>query len=157
MNRKLNALLLCRVAEQKPISPTSDLVAEHTALVRWLGQLQRRIATLQQEHHQQVTALQTDLMRLREQTMVLRTATLWGLGATVLARPGNAAHAPSLQGLQPLWREASEVICQTGCVGHAHPWRDDQGLCRRTGQPCQPSGGANADAPDGCQIEPRNA
>jgi hypothetical protein len=78
--------------------------------------------------------------------MVLRTATLWGLGGLLLAPAGNAARAPVLRAVHPVWREASEVICQTGCVGHAHPWRDDQGLCRRTGEACQPGAGVQAEA-----------
>ena len=146
MNRELNAPLPRRVGEPRPISPLPDLVAEHAALARWLGHLQRRVGALQHDHRQQVATLQADLMRLRGQTMVLRTATLWGLGGLLLAPAGSAARALVLRAVHPVWREASEVICQTGCVGHAHPWRDDQGLCRRTGEACQPGAGVQAEA-----------
>jgi hypothetical protein len=156
MNREPNAPLLRRVAEHRPTSSVPDFAAEHAALARWLGKLQRRIATLQQEHRQQVATLHADLMRLRGQTMVLRTATLWGLGAAVLAQPGSPARMPELRVMRPVWREASEVVCQTGCVGHAQPWRDDQGVCRQTGQACQPGGNADTEAMGSHQPEKRS-
>lgn len=152
-----NPPLLRRVGERRAAGPLPDLLTEHTALVRWLGQLQRRIGTLQQEHQQQVDKLQAELMRLRGQAMVLRTATLWGLGGAVLAPTGSAARAPVLRTVQPVWREASEVICQTGCVGHAHPWRDDQGLCRRTGEVCQPVSNADVEVPRDHRSEQHDA
>ena len=31
---------------------------------------------------------------------------------------------------------ATEVLCQTGCQGHAHPWLDADGACRLTGGEC---------------------
>lgn len=155
MNREPNAALLSRVGERRPTSPVPDLVAEHAALARWLGQLQRRMGALQHDHQQQVAKLQADLIRLRGQTLVLRTATLWGLDGLLLAPAGSAARAPDTvrRAVHLVWREASEVICQTGCAGHAHPWRDDQGLCRRTGEACQQGAGvqAAADGTDRCQ------
>lgn len=157
MNRELNAPLLRRVGERRPTSPVPDLVAEHAALARWLGQLQRRIGALQHDHRQQVATLQADLMRLRGQTLVLRTATLWGLGGAVLTPLGSVARTPGVRVMTPVWREASSVICQTGCVGHAHPWRDDQGLCRRTGEACQPVGNADVEAQGGHRSEQRDA
>jgi len=146
MNRELNAALLRRVGERRPTSPVPDLVAEHAALARWLGQLQRRMGALQHDHREQVAKLQADLIRLRGQTLVLRTAMLWGLDGLLLAPAGSAARAPVLRAVHLVWREASEVICQTGCVGHAHPWRDDQGLCRRTGEAWQQGAGVQAEA-----------
>lgn len=140
-----NAPLLRQVGER----PSADLLTEHAALARWLGRLQRRISNLQQAHQQQVTALEAELMRLRGQALVLRTATLWGLGGAVLAPPSSMARVPGPQVMPPMWREVSEVICQTGCAGHAHPWRDEQGLCRRTGEVCQPVGKADVEAPEG--------
>lgn len=135
-----------RVGERSAADPAADLLTEHAALVRWLGQLQRRIGTLQQEHQQQVAELQTELMRLRGQALVLRTATLWGLGGLLVVPNGQAVRAPISPTRQPVWREASEVICQTGCVGHAHPWRDDRGLCRRTGEACLPGASVQTEA-----------
>jgi len=111
MNRQLNAPLLRRGSERRPTSPVPDLVAEHAALARWLGQLQRRVGALQHDHRQQVATLQADLMRLRGQTLVVRTATLWGLGGLLLAPAGSAARPPVLRAVHPEWREASSVIC----------------------------------------------
>ncbi len=31
---------------------------------------------------------------------------------------------------------ATDVLCQTGCQGHAHPWLDADGSCRLTGGDC---------------------
>jgi hypothetical protein len=145
MNREPNAPLLRRVGERRPTFPLPDLVAEHAVLARWLGQLQRRMGVLQHDHRQQVAVLKADLMRLRGQTLVLRTATFWGLSGLLLAPADRAARVPVLRAVHLAWREASEIICQTGCVGHAHPWRDDQGLCRQTGKACQPGAGAQAE------------
>lgn len=145
MNREPNAPLLRRVGERRrPTCAPPDLIAEHAVMARWLGQLQCRIGRLQHDHRQQVATLHEDLMRLRAQTLVLRTATLWSLGRVLLAPTASAGSSPVPRTLHPVLREASAVICQTGCVGHAHPWRDDQGLCRRTGEVCQPSAGAHA-------------
>lgn len=145
-----HAPLLRRVGERPATGPAADLLAEHAALVRWLGQLQRRISHLQQTHQQQVAELQAALMRVRGQALVMRTATLWGVGGWLVAsQGGSAVRSPTSHTLHPVWREASEVICQTGCVGHAHPWRDDQGQCRRTGEPCQPGVGAQLEADGG--------
>ena len=142
--------LLRRIAAQRPTGTAVDLMVEHAALVRWLGQLQRRMGAMQLTHQQQVAALEANLMRLRAQVVMLRTATLWGLSEQALSRSLGAPRAPG-PGLPAVWREASAVICQTGCEGHGHPWLDGQGGCRRTGQACQ--SGARADEaavrPDG--------
>lgn len=128
--------LLRRVSAHRPTDPVTDIAVEHAAMARCLGQLQRHLDALQLAHRQQVAALQAELVRLRGQTVALRTATLWGLGEVLQSRSTDArpAHAPRLA---TVWPEASAVICQTGCVGHAHVWLDDQGRCRRTGDACE--------------------
>ncbi|MEZ5702753.1 MAG: hypothetical protein R3E42_13695 [Burkholderiaceae bacterium] len=40
--------------------------------------------------------------------------------------------------------EAQAVICQTGCVGHAHPWLAPDGQCRRSGDACERIGIADS-------------
>jgi hypothetical protein len=137
--------LLRRVEPPRSVDPTADLSLEHAALVRWLGQLQRRMAALQLAHRQQVAALEAELVRLRGQTVALRTATLWGLGERHPPRALDTAKAPGFR-QPPLWPEASAVICQTGCVGHGHPWLGNNGLCRRTGEVCRAAAGADASA-----------
>ncbi len=133
------------VGERSTVEPLPDLLTEHAALVRWLGQLQHRIAALQRAHRCELDTLQTELMHLRAQALVMRTAALWGLGGLLVVPNGHTVRAPMSPTRQPVWREASEVICQTGCVGHAHPWRDDQGLCRRTGEVCLPGAGTQTE------------
>lgn len=107
----------------------SELVREHGALIRQLGALQRWVGDLLRTH----ADLQGHNIRLRAELVLLRSASYWGLDV-VPRVPVRAVAAP----MQTPWPEAQAVICRTGCVGHAHPWRDDAGQCRRTGQPCAP-------------------
>ncbi len=127
---------LRRASLHQPTQAAADIVLEHAAMVRWLGQLQRRTDALQRAHRQQVAALEAELVRLRGQTVALRTAILWGLGEKGSPR-SRSAKPTSGPRLPRVWPEASAVICQTGCVGHAHVWLDDQGRCRRTGDACE--------------------
>ena len=125
-----------------------ELVSEHGALTRLLGGLQRRMGELLRSHALQVRALEGEILRLRGQLVVARTGLLWGLprgrrlaGTLTLrpattTRPPAGAAAPALAP-DPALREANAVICQTGCVGHAHPWLELDGQCRRTGQACE--------------------
>jgi hypothetical protein len=146
MNREPNVPLLSRVGDRRSPTAPPDLVTEHAALARWLGKLQRRMGVLHYDHRQQVAKLNEDVMHLRGQTLVLRTATLWGLGGLLLASFGRKERVLLSRTMDATWREASEVICQTGCAGHAHPWRDTQGLWRRTVELCQPTMGAQTEA-----------
>lgn len=133
------------------------LAQEHGALVRLLGGLQRRVATLQAEHAQALGDLQAEVLRLRAQLVASRTRVFWGLAAGV---DGSSAvsladepvartdHRPS-GGVSATLAAASTVICQTGCMGHAHPWRDADGQCRRTGLACEPAGAGWPAEPEG--------
>lgn len=115
----------------------SELAHEHGALIRQLGALQRRVGDLLRAHADAIVDLQGQNIRLRAELVVLSSAAYWGLGLAGVVRraPARAIAPPRL----PPWPEAQAVICQTGCVGHAHPWRDDAGQCRRTGLACAPS------------------
>lgn len=120
-----------------PHSPVAcELAREHGALIRQLGALQRRVGDLLRYHADAIVNLQEQNIRLRAELLLLRSAAYWGLGVAGVVRraPARAVASP----VQPPWPEAQAVICQTGCVGHAHPWRDDAGQCRRTGQACAP-------------------
>ena len=113
---------------------------EHCLLLRQLAGLQRRVSEQLGACASRLTALDSEVLRLRAQLMVARTGILWGLGTESLAwttgprarahRPGPAQHTMS---------EAQAVICRTGCVGHAHPWLEADGRCRRSGQACERS------------------
>lgn len=117
--------------------PAQELVVEHGVLMRQIGGLQRRSSELQQAAAQRETALLAENLRLRAELVLLRTSVFWGLGAaTVMRRPAaeRAAAKPHYASEAP---QAQAVICQTGCVGHAHPWLDADGQCRRSGQACE--------------------
>ncbi len=116
-------------------APAHELVAEHGVLMRQIGGLQRRSSELLRASSAREAVLVAENLRLRAELVLLRTSVFWGLGAaTVLRRPPAAApaRAPWAAGA----REAQAVICQTGCVGHAHPWLETDGQCRRSGQAC---------------------
>ena len=115
--------------------PAHELVLEHGVLMRQIGGLQRRSSEQLRAAAAREAALQAENLRLRAELVLLRTSVFWGLGAaTVLRRPA-APSAP--RGYDTQAREAQAVICQTGCVGHAHPWLDADGQCRRSGQACE--------------------
>jgi hypothetical protein len=115
---------------------------EHGVLIRQMAGLQTRVSQQMQAYAQQVDDLEQALLGARAQLLLVRTAVLWSL-----AREGLVW---SSSGENPLQRqvgrtdrqprplnEADAVICQTGCVGHAHPWLEADGQCSRTGQSCE--------------------
>lgn len=81
-------------------------------------------------------ALVTQNLRLRAELVLLRTAVFWGLGAATVLRRPPATPARVRPRLEAGAREAQAVICQTGCAGHAHPWLEADGQCRRSGEAC---------------------
>lgn len=112
-----------------------ELVAEHGVLMRQIGGLQRRSSELLRASTARETALLAENLRLRAELVLLRTSVFWGLGAAAVLR----RRSPAVRSRPPVEagaREAQGVICQTGCVGHAHPWLDEEGQCRRSGQAC---------------------
>ena len=140
-------------APERLCPETHCLAQEHGALLRQMATLQARVSGQLQAHAQQVVALEGEVVRLRGPLVVVRSCLLWGLPHERLARVRRVRDqlplAPSLPTV-PFGADlaqASEVICQTGCVGQAHPWLENGGQCRRTGLVCGPlaaakSGGA---------------
>lgn len=116
------------------------LSEEHGALLRQMATLQRRVSDHVSQQARRVAALEADNLRLRAELVRSRTALLWGLQPASPAVPMRrlALRQPAVPVVERPWREAQAVICQTGCTGHAHIWRDDQGQCRRSGEACQP-------------------
>lgn len=113
-----------------------DLALEHVALVGRLGRLQQRVTEQLQAGASRQAALEAENLRLRCELVRMRTAVAWDLRPAALQSPpvpGPGANAPRVEAEM---REAQAVICQTGCVGHAHPWLEPDGQCRRTGQAC---------------------
>lgn len=113
----------------------SDIAIEHGALTRQLASLQRHVSEQMQANARHVRALEGEVVRLRAQWIVMRTGQFWGLGTAGAVRP-LARHAPPTAPAAEM-AEASSVICQTACVGHAHPWLEADGQCRRTGLACE--------------------
>ena len=112
-----------------------EVSTEHGALTRRLAGLQSRVDAQLRASNEKVLALEGEVLRLRTQLVLARTCVLWGLNAMVLTRPLQQRRTKP-EGTLPSLAEASGVICQTGCVGHAHPWLDADGQCRRTGVAC---------------------
>ncbi len=113
-----------------------ELALEHGALTRQLAGLQRRMSEQVRAQALQLTALEEEVLCLRGELIVTRTCMLWGLGAAGVARPVLRRPRAPVVAAQDHMAEASGVICQTGCVGHAHPWLEADGQCRRTGVTC---------------------
>lgn len=121
---------------RSPAAPP-ELVREHGAMLRLLGGLQQRMDEVGRQHLRQVRQLQAEALRLRAELVLLRTRVSWGLGMNTGLRQPHPPRGPARPPLAPRTNEAQAVICQTGCVGHAHPWLEADGQCRRSGQACE--------------------
>lgn len=117
---------------------TRALAAEHGVLLRQLARLQQRVSEQLQAAARRQTALESQNLRLRSELVRLRTAEAWGIATSALARGASASPArPPVVRADPTLRDAQAVICRTGCAGHAHPWLEEDGHCRRTGSVCE--------------------
>lgn len=114
-----------------------EIAIEHGVLSRQMAGLQRRVGEQMRAYARQVSALQEEVVHLRAQLVVSRTCMLWGLGVAGVVKPlVRRARVAAAQVEAAAMAEASQVICQTGCVGHAHPWLEADGQCSRTGTAC---------------------
>lgn len=128
----------------------TGLSEEHGVLVRRLAQLQQRVGEQLQAGARREALLEADNLRLRAELIRMKTSVAWGLrGAAMVAPPPPRLRVVN-PGTAPGLEAAQAVICQTGCAGHAHPWLDPDGQCRRTGRSCELTGVETAaDAPGG--------
>jgi hypothetical protein len=117
--------------DEGPMTP--GLAHEHGVLMRQMGGLQSRCTELLRSSASRVAALEGDNLRLRAELVLLRTSVFWGLGAATVLRRARPLAGVSRPPEEPGTREAQAVICQAGCVGHAHPWLEEDGQCRRSG------------------------
>jgi hypothetical protein len=139
---------------------------EHATLLRHLAGLQNRVSqqvyelvdartsACQQlsEANRRCADLERQLVHERARQIAGRTAWLWGLldawmaattpravcEAVVAAtseRQG-ASLSPSSLCDSTTTTTAFDLLCQTGCQGHAHAWQSDDGLCQITGSDC---------------------
>jgi hypothetical protein len=112
---------------------------EHAVLCRHLGGVQDRVSRLMQEKERALNALSSEVVRLRGQLVVARTSLLWGMNLPVVSAPQRArASTPPQERTSPAQdlEAARKTICQTGCVGHAHPWLTSEGQCSWRGSVC---------------------
>ena len=121
----------------------SGVVHEHAVLCRHMGGVQDRVSRLMQEKEVALNALTSEVVRLRGQLVVARSSLLWAMTLPVVSVT-HRARAPSpvqaqVGPAQDL-EAARKAICQTGCVGHAHPWLSDEGQCQRSGRVCDGGG-----------------
>nr|WP_315227697.1 hypothetical protein [uncultured Albidiferax sp.] len=121
------------ILQRKPApAAPSDVACEHAALVRMLASAQARVSALVVDHVQQIAALQAQIVRLRARAIVQATLVAWLRESLAQLEPSSDAAAEDLQAHADA---ADRVICQTGCIGHGHYWRE-QDQCRRTGKGC---------------------
>lgn len=118
---------------------------EHLCLVRHLAALQMRISaqvtTLMQAEadararaeaaESACRAMERALIRERARAVLAATRWAWGWGG-----PPPQTAATSTGADAPAVTSAADVLCQTACQGHAHPWLDSDGSCRLTGGDC---------------------
>ena len=142
--------------------PASPLLNEHLALCRTYAEAQQRCSQHMAAQRAEVAQLQSEVLRLRAQALVLTTAQDWarastGAGAVVLPLLPAALVACSMEGeadavaeavvlparapcqrlpLQSSLAEANLVVCQVGCLSQGAYWRDANDQCRRSGQTC---------------------
>ncbi|WP_298431250.1 hypothetical protein [Ottowia sp.] len=118
-----------------PTQPVADEVAaEHAALLRHWAGVQARVSRQACEQAGRCAALEAEVLRWRARWIVATTGLLWGLGWPGLGPAALATAAVRTEDDSP--RDAAELICQTGCSGHAHAWRDEEGQCRLSGADC---------------------
>ena len=122
----------------------NDVIHEHGVLVRQWAHLQQAVTETVQENGRTLVLLEAEVIRLRGQLLFARTQLFWGISGAPLAARTRTPRVTSSPGPSS-WSQADAVLCRTGCAGHAHPWRDEQGRCTRSGEPCEPP------------IEPENA
>ncbi len=121
----------------RPVSSAEQEISlEHGALLRQLGSVQQRVGAQLRSGALYQSQLESENLRLRAELVTLRTALFWGLGHAALSRPAHPRRSASKAVTDPALGDAHRVICQTGCVGHAHHWLGAAGQCLRSGQPC---------------------
>ena len=118
---------------------------EHLCLQRHLAALQTRIsgeiaALVEAEAcararadaaETQCRVMERALITERSRAVLACTRWSWGMGGP----PPQSALTPAGSPSERV-STAAEVLCQTGCQGHGHPWLEADGACRLTGNDC---------------------
>lgn len=109
---------------------------DYAALVRHLGAIQRRLAAQTAELTAAARALEAETLRLRAERIACATARYWAIPPRGPAQARPRAVTSGCKPRAPTSVVVHEVLCRTGCQGHAHPWRTDEGLCALDGEDC---------------------
>ena len=124
---------------------TPNDAQEHLCLVRHLAALQARVSRQMvalaeaearararaEAAERACRALERALIVERGRAVLACTRWSWGWGGPPPAPLASVAS----HGRSPV-TTAVDVLCQTGCQGHAHPWLGPEGGCRLTGADC---------------------
>ncbi len=114
---------------------------EELVWIRRLGRVQTRMTQTVQRMVAQIDQQQAEIIRLRAGLIMSRTSTLWGLQGLQHTEPVrlDKRRVGIMHGVGeqvPIRSSADRVICQTGCISHAHHWLGEAGQCQRDGEPC---------------------
>jgi len=116
---------------------------EQMVMIQRLGRVQARMTQTVQQMVAKINQQEAEIIRLRAGLIVSRTCMLWGLQGlahTDPIRPPGGARRLAARGVGERGAASRSitdpVICQTGCISHAHHWLDESGLCARDGEPC---------------------
>jgi hypothetical protein len=113
-------------------------LSEHLALIRQMARLQWHMDHLRAASQERAERQSAEIVCLRGQLLVARTAALWGMAGVPPQVPRARRISPRAHPQNVIQDPATRnVICQTGCVGHAHAWLDDAGHCQRDGRVCE--------------------
>jgi len=120
-------------------NPHALVMAEHLALIRQMARLQWHMDHVLAASQARDVRNNAEILRLRGQLLAARTAALWGLSGLPQQLPRVSATRTRVNAAQPLVDDAAtrDVICQTGCAGHAHTWLAEDGRCQRDGRECE--------------------
>jgi len=134
------------IPSQKHRPALAGAAQEHAVLLRHMGRLQNSVSALLADKEARLQVLSGEVLRLRGQLLVARTAVLWGLALRTEAAASRqpTARCKNVNGLGASQLEdpersaaARQLVCQTGCVGHAHHWLTAGGTCQLSGQACE--------------------
>lgn len=127
-----------------PVPPDQALACEHALLLRHWAGVQNRVSAQVADQCRELAAqqrrcerLEAELMRWRTRWLLATTQMLWGLGWPQLGTPAPASPADEAEAGAPAPLTARDLLCQSACAGHAHPWLDEQGQCRLHGHVCE--------------------
>ena len=96
-------------------------------VLRHMAGIQTQVSDLVRQQQAQIAQLQCQLMRMRAQRMLELTQRAWALNDLSQSVHSQSTDSTPVTSKKPkpslpakAWQAAQKIICQTGCVGHAH-------------------------------------